>query len=144
MTHQTRTTALKWASAAVIGFGLSLTLSLFTPLAQALDLFVRLATLSTQEGVLLTAVDGRLFVAISGGILAGWGMMIWLITTRIYAHDPALGGPLIVIPTCVWFVVDSTGSVIAGAPFNAVLNLSFLAILVLPVIWRGAPSAVVE
>ena len=142
MIHTQRVVALKWASVVVIGFGLACTLAVFTPVARVLDLFLQFATLSSGEIAVLDSVEGRLVTAILGGITAGWGVMIWMITTRVYAKDPALGGPLIVIPTCFWFVIDSFGSVLSGAPFNVVLNLTFLAILVLPVVWKRQGAAV--
>ena len=114
-----------------------------TPVGALLDQFMKIATLSSGEIVVLDSVEGRLVTAILGGITAGWGVMIWMVTTRVYAKDAALGGPLIVVPTLCWFVIDSAGSVLSGAPFNVVLNLSFLAILVLPVVWkRGGRVAV--
>lgn len=141
MTQDGRVLALKWAAGIVVGFGLLCTLAVFTPLAVVMEQFLRLAMLSGDAPVLLGSVDGRLTLAILGGITAGWGAMIWMLITRIYADQPDVAGPMIVVSTLVWFVVDSLGSVLSGAPFNAVLNLTFLALLVLPVIWPAKAVA---
>ena len=141
MTHATRVTALKWAAGVVMGFGVICTLALATPVVVIIEQFLRLATLSGQAPAVLDTVDGRLTVAILGGITAGWGAMIWMVVTRIYVEQPALAGPIIVASTATWFVVDSIGSVLSGAAFNVVLNLAFLAMLVLPVVWRAAETA---
>ena len=47
----------------------------------------------------------------------------------------ALAKRVILTSIIAWFVVDSSGSVLSGAPLNAVFNLSFLAIFCIP-LWR--------
>jgi hypothetical protein len=63
-----------------------------------------------------------------------------LVSRRLYPKDPELGRSLIIASIGTWFVIDSAGSVLAGAPLNALFNVSFLLIFVLPV-WKPTPAA---
>jgi hypothetical protein len=58
--------------------------------------------------------------------------MIWLVAGRLYPRDPELARTLILASVAAWFVIDSLGSVAAGAPLNAVLNVVFLLVFWLP------------
>jgi hypothetical protein len=80
----------------------------------------------------LASPDARLLAAIGGGLMAGWGLMIWLVAGRLYPRDPELARTLILASVAAWFVIDSLGSVAAGAPLNAVLNVVFLLVFWLP------------
>ena len=77
--------------------------------------------------------------AISGGLLIGWGLMLWMLATRLYPKDSELAKQLIVTSVLAWFVVDSTGSILSGAPLNALLNVSFLLIFCVP-LWLAGRS----
>ena len=90
------------------------------------------------------ATETRLLAAIVGGLTAGIGAAIYLIAQHVYAKDPDLGRKIILTFVLVWFVVDSLGSVLSGAPFNAVLNFSLLILMILPLVWvkPGVESAV--
>lgn len=136
MTHATRIIALKTAVAALmIGPGLIMVAGLGTPLLWVTELFLDLAILPLDGANRIDTTTARLLDAILGGVLVGFGLLIWQVAGRVYATDPALGRSLIVPAIAAWFVVDSTGSVLAGAPFNAVLNLGILALLLGPLLW---------
>jgi len=141
MTHDFRTKFLKFASVLLIGVGLSFFLSLFSPLAHVLRLFLDLAYLPYDGTQSFASDEGRLLIAISGGLMTGWGVMFWLVTTRVYARDPELGKALILPSIIVWFVIDSAGSILAGALFNTVMNAGFLIMFVVPVIGRATVAA---
>lgn len=81
----------------------------------------------------VSAPETRLISAIGGGVMFGWGLMMWMLTTRLYPKDPALAGSIIVTSIIAWFVLDSGGSILAGAPLNVVGNISFLLIFCVPV-----------
>ena len=66
--------------------------------------------------------------------------MIWQIVTRLYTREPALSRSMILTGVFTWFVIDSTGSVIAGAPMNALYNVGFLLLFVVP-LWRPVQAA---
>jgi len=64
-----------------------------------------------------------------------------LVATGVHAVTPTTGGPLIVIPTLTWFVVDAAGSALTAAPFSIVLNLGFAALSAVPMVWPGRTAA---
>lgn len=80
----------------------------------------------------LATNEARLLCAIAGGVLAGWGWALWLLAGEGLVRAPDLARRIILGSVALWFVVDSAGSLIAGAPLNILGNLAFLAILTLP------------
>lgn len=130
-----RITALKVAAfALLIGPGLIMIAGPNSPSIVLVEAFLDLAyqPLDGSQKV----VDGASFIlnAILGGVLIGFGVMIWMTAERVYRQDPALGRSLILIPLLSWFVCDSAGSIIAGAWFNAVINIAILATFLVPLL----------
>ena len=76
---------------------------------------------------------GRLLIAISGGLAAGMGAVVWTVSTHVLPVAPEAGRAVIRNMALTWFVVDSTFSVVAGSPMNVVANLILLAMLILPI-----------
>ena len=72
-----------------------------------------------------------LLVAISGGLTAGLGGMLWALGTYVAGTAPDGAAKVTQITVWLWFCTDSTTSVLVGAPFNAVLNLAFLALMLI-------------
>ncbi len=67
--------------------------------------------------------SARLLAAIGGGVMAGWGAMLWALAGR--ATLPRA----LFIGATVWFVLDGVGSILSGGWFNAVLNAGLYVIL---------------
>ena len=80
----------------------------------------------------LEAPAARVLAAISGGVMAGWGAMMWLVLDRLMPADPAIARLLIIEAILVWFVVDSAGSFAAGATVNVLLNTMLMLAFVIP------------
>ena len=133
-TPDTRSIALqlKTACAVTIGFSLLIGLGshpstdfavrwlsdlLFWPLGDPVDMFTN---------------EARLVAAILGGVMTGFGLLFWMLTDALIDDDPKLLRKLILTVLTVWFVIDSAGSVAAGAPLNVIGNIGFLAMYVLP------------
>jgi hypothetical protein len=72
----------------------------------------------------------RQLSAVLGGVLCGWAWALYQLA------DPGIFNRKIrrvmVQSVWVWFAVDSVGSVIAGIPLNAVSNVGFLLVLLIP------------
>jgi hypothetical protein len=77
----------------------------------------------------------RALAAIGGGVMVGWGVMMWLVVDRLLPVDPRLARLLLIEATLAWFLVDSTGSIVAGATVNVLLNTVLMLAIVLPA-WR--------
>lgn len=86
-------------------------------------------------------LPGPLLLAIGGGLTAGIGMSIWALGTYVAGELPQAAAKVVQVTAWSWFTIDSTFSVVAGAPFNAVLNLGFLALMLLSVRRTGAGNA---
>ncbi|MEY1555454.1 hypothetical protein AB3Y40_07435 [Yoonia sp. R2331] len=123
---------------AVIGvlFGLSV----LAPLHAVAHIFLQLAYWPMASVPAGQVVPVGVLLAISGGLTVGIGMSIWAVGTYVAGEAPVAAAKVVKITAWSWFAVDSTCSILAGAPFNAVLNLSFLALMLASV--RNAGSAV--
>lgn len=77
------------------------------------------------------AVPSPLLLAITGGLTAGLGAMQWALGTYVAPLSSTAAAKVAKITAWVWFCTDSACSVLAGAPFNVVLNLSFLLLILL-------------
>ncbi len=126
MTSEQTIMFLKVASAIVIAFGLIVALAAYPATAGLAGFLIDLIYWPVDGAQNLTNLSTRFICAVSGGIMVGWGVLLWLITTRLYPHDPELARTLILWSIGTWFVVDSLGSFVVGAPLNAALNLLFV------------------
>jgi len=137
MTQESAQRWLKIGSAITIFFGALIAVAA-TPLGAAPTEFLADLIFFPVDGAQsVAAAETRLIAAIGGGVMAGWGLLLWKISTTVYDKDPALAKQLIIPSIITWFVIDSAGSVLAGAPLNAAFNVSFLVIFCVP-LWRSA------
>ncbi len=76
------------------------------------------------------SASDRQLSAVLGGVLCGWAWLMFKLS------DPKVFNPtiriLLVQSVWVWFVLDSLGSVFSGIPLNAVSNMGFLVMLLVP------------
>ncbi len=133
MDINTRVRWLKIGSAITIAFGLLFAAAavpaLQAPTAYLLDL-IYFPVDGTPK---LTGPAPRLLSAIAGGLMAGWGVMLWVVATELLPANPRLGRRLFLFGIGAWFLIDSLMSVAAGAVVNAFFNLGFLLLFCLPV-----------
>jgi len=137
MSADSTQTWLKVAAAVTIGFGLLIFLAAYPATAGVTTFLTDLIIWPIDSAQTLASPEARMLCAIIGGVMAGWGLMIWLIATRLYPREPALARMLILTSISTWFVIDSIGSLLAGAPLNALFNVGFLLLFVIPL--RHAP-----
>ena len=123
---------LKWASAIVIGFGLLIALSVLPAMAAPVQFLLDLIFWPIDGVQRIATAELRVALAISGGVMAGWGVLLWQLSTKLYPREPKLGRGLILTSIGTWFLVDSLGSIAAGAPLNALFNVGFLVLFYWP------------
>lgn len=127
--------ASKWmqaGSAMVIVFGVMIALGAHQGLNGPL-VFLADVMIWPFDGVQTgNATEFHLLSAIGGGVMVGWGLMLLMLSGRGMREAPALSKTLITYSIVCWFIVDTTGSIITNAPINALGNLGFLAIFLLP------------
>ncbi len=128
---------LRLAAALTLGFGLLLALATLPAMNLPIRLIVDLMAWPFDRAQTLSAAETRVGYAIAGGVMAGWGLMIWQLTGEPLQRMPEVVRTIIRTSVLVWFAVDSTGSVLAGVPLNVGGNLVFLALFLFP-LRRGA------
>ena len=57
--------------------------------------------------------------------------MQWALGTYVAPLSSNIAAKVANVSAWIWFCTDSMGSILVGAPFNAVLNLSFLILILL-------------
>lgn len=77
--------------------------------------------------------------AITGGFLLGWGVMVLGLWAWVYDAAPEGVRRAVLAGLLAWFVLDSTGSIMSGTPWNAAWNVPVLLLAVGP-LWRPAPG----
>lgn len=74
----------------------------------------------------------RFLSALTGGFLFGWGVMIWCLSGKLYDAEPELVRKAVLTGLIAWFLLDSAGSVTAGAASNVFFNVLVLVTAVGP------------
>jgi hypothetical protein len=133
---------LKAASAVFIGFGILVVFAALPATSGPTLLITNIVSWRFDGSQSLAMPETRLLCAILGGVLAGWGMLLWLISSQLFPREPGLARRLILWSVGTWFVIDSTGSIVAGAPTNALFNIPFLLAFLLPLTVFGNRKAV--
>ena len=142
MDLKTRLQWLRAASLVVIVVGLSFFAALLvSPLATAVVLWLDLVVWPIDGTQTLAGADTRLLLAISGGLMVGWGTLLSRLTDEVYASQPAVGRRLIAWSIGSWFVVDGVGSLLVGAALNVPLNLGFLLLFAIPLALPERPPS---
>lgn len=139
MQAQTRILWLKIAADILIVFGLLTALASVAAMAAPTSFLADLIFWPVDGNEAIISPTERLLAAITGGLCTGLGVVSYLLTTKLYPHDPKLTRLLMSAGFASWFVVDSFGSAAAGAPLNVVFNLGFLALFMLP-LWLPEPA----
>ena len=137
MTQDTTIFWLQAGAGLTIFFGLLIAVASTPVAAMPVEFLADLIFFPLDGAQNTGAPETRLMNAIGGGVMTGWGLMLWMLATRLYPREPALAKQLIVTSIVAWYIVDSTGSVLAGAPLNAVFNVSFLLIFCVPLWLAG-------
>jgi hypothetical protein len=131
---------LRFAAGVTMVTGLALALAAVPALNIGVRLLTDLLVWPFDGAETLAASESRLALAIGGGVMLGWGLMIWQLAGEPLERAPEAVRGIIRASVLGWFVVDSAGSVAAGAALNVVPNLAFLALFLLPM--RKARAAV--
>ena len=132
MTLDTRIRWLKAASIFTIGFGIVFAAAAIPALAAPTALFMDMVFFPLDGAPGIGDPAARLLLAVTGGVLAGWALMVYLVVTEVVPKDPATGRRLILVSLAAWYIVDSSMSFAAGAPVNVASNTVFLLLFVVP------------
>jgi hypothetical protein len=121
---------LRLSALFVLVTGLLPSLAVFQATQEPWRLFYDILTWPLDNIPTDFSVAERQLSAVLGGVLCGWAWILYKLA------DPKIFNPkirmLMIQSIWIWFLLDSAGSVIAGIPLNAVSNISFLLILLVP------------
>lgn len=118
--------AMRLSGIVLIVTGVLFALTAIPPLHGLAHIFLTVAYWPLHTVPSDVSVPTTLLLAISGGLTAGLGGMQWALGTYVAPLSAAVAVKVAKIATWTWFCTDSAGSILVGAPFNVVLNLSFL------------------
>lgn len=138
MTIERSRSFMKFAAAIFVAFGLLSALAAWPPLAGPQQFLAQLIFMDFDGSVTIVTQSERLLSAILGGLIAGWGVILWQLVDKLYRDNPAMIGRMIMTSLLTWYMVDSTASAVAGAPLNFIGNLGFLALFLIPLM-RAKP-----
>lgn len=123
---------LKVAAIVTIGFGLLFAIASHDATDAPVRFLSDIIFWRIGDGVAVLTQENHLADAILGGVMAGWGVMIWMLADRLLPVAPADVKRIVTTSALVWFTVDTAGSIAGGGGFNGVLNLGFLAMFLIP------------
>lgn len=123
---------LRFAAAVTITFGLAMALAAAPVLNLPIRLLSDLLIWPLDGAETLQAHDARLALAIGGGVMSGWGAMIWQLAGAPMTAAPDATRRIILTSALTWFCIDSTASILAGAALNVPANAVFLALFLWP------------
>ncbi len=86
--------------------------------------------------------EARWYSAIGGGVFASLCVLLFLVIAPLIERGDEEIRRGVIVSMLVWFVIDSAGSIAAGVPANAVFNISFLTVLIGPILMIRQPRAV--
>jgi len=140
MKLESRIRWLRTASLVTIGFGLLIAVAAIPALQAPVAFLLDLIFFPLDDAPAAVGSPERLLSAIAGGVMAGWGVMSYLVATELLPREPALARRFVLAGIFTWFAVDSSMSVAAGAPLNVIGNLGFLLLFVVPVWTLSGPG----
>lgn len=136
MTQSREQARFRIGAALVIASGILTVTGAFAPLSGPMTWLGDLLVWPLDGAQTGQAAETRLLAAIGGGVMVGWGLMLWQLAGEMMARAPGPVRRIIRISIVAWFVLDSAGSLAAGAAPNLIGNLVFLALFLWP-----APAA---
>ncbi|MFN3721382.1 MAG: hypothetical protein ACK4UW_21000 [Rhizobium rhizophilum] len=141
MTHPLSASWLKMMSLFIVALGLLVALGAHPTTAWPANMLADIVFWPFDDMQRIDTESARVLAAISGGVMVGWAVMIWLVIDRLVPVDPRLARLLLIESTLAWYLVDSTGSFVSGATVNVLLNTVLMLAIVLPA-WRIEADAI--
>jgi hypothetical protein len=110
----------------LIGLGLFSAATVIPALTPVLTLFLDLAFFPVDGAPGASDAAHCFLAGTLGGLCVGWGVSLLAIVQGRSLRIAVIAGGI------AWFLTDSTASALSGAPMNALYNLGFLAVFLLP------------
>ena len=124
----------------MINIGAVFALSIFGALRGPTMMFLDIVFWPIDGQPAVLSREAVLGTALVGAVMIGWGvLMLGLVRDEKLAREPRVWS-IMTTAVVLWFVIDSTCSVIGGAGVNALSNAVFLATFLYPVLKSGVLS----
>ena len=137
MTHETHKLWLKITAISIIAYAILFFLGTLKQTVKAIEVILDISSFPI-DGLQNYEANSTVFLsALLGGILFGWGILIWFLSSKIYDIAPEQIRKIVLISLISWFIVDSLGSVFSSNSSNAIANIFLLLLLVGP-LWKRA------
>ena len=140
MSLDSRIRWLRIASVVTVGFGFLLAMAAIPAMGGPAQFLLDLIYFPIDGAQAVDSSAARLLNAITGGLMAGLGVITFLIAGELLPREPALARRILLAGIGAWFLVDSSMSIAAGAPLNAVFNFGFLLLFYLP-LWKPVDAS---
>lgn len=135
MTHAFYKLWMKISAVVILGGAPLLSLGAIPEFSEPARWAVDLLSWPLDGSATFSGGDTRLLSAILGGVLMGWGVLIWALSVWVYDSAPEGVRKCVLTSLICWFVLDSAGSIASGNASNALFNLLFFLVAVGP-LWR--------
>lgn len=137
MTHITHKFWLKIAAISIIAYAILFFLGTLKQTDKLIEVILDISSWPI-DGLQNYDANSTVFLsALLGGILFGWGILIWLLSSKIYDIAPEQTRKIVLISLISWFVIDGLGSIFSENPNNVIANIFLLLVLVGP-LWKPA------
>ena len=140
MSLDSRIRWLRIASVVTVGFGFLLAMAAIPAMGGPAQFLLDLIYFPIDGAQAVDSSAARLVNAITGGLMTGLGVITFLIAGELLPREPALARRILLAGIGAWFLVDSSMSIAAGAPLNAVFNFGFLLLFYLP-LWKPVDAS---
>ena len=137
MTHKTHKLWLKITAISIIAYAILFFIGTLKQAERIIELVLDFSSYPV-DGLQNYDSNSTIFLsALLGGILFGWGILIWFLSTKIYDLAPEQTRKIVLISLLSWFFIDGLGCVFSGNSANVIANIFLLLILVGP-LWKPA------
>lgn len=137
MTHKTHKLWLKITAISIISYAILFFLGTLKQTDKAIEVVLDFSSFPV-DGLQNYDANSTVFLsALLGGILFGWGILIWFLSSKIYDIAPEQTRKIVLTSLISWFVIDGLGSIFSGNSSNVIANIFLLLILVGP-LWKPA------
>ncbi|MEM8523773.1 MAG: hypothetical protein AAGG68_03970 [Bacteroidota bacterium] len=128
MTRQTHKQWLKFSAIAVFIYALLFFLGSIKGFYRPIELVLDLSNWPLDGAENYDAPTSVFLSAILGGVLFGWGIQIWLLSS-LYDKAPEQVRKTVLMSFIAWFLVDSAACILSGNSSNAISNIGLLVVL---------------
>ena len=138
MRMQIQKTYLKFTAFGIAAFGPVFFLGTMEPTMEVARLSLDILTWPVDGYPTYSSNETRFLSALTGGFLFGWGVLVWILSGRIFDAEPEAVRKAVMTSLIAWFFLDSAGSIASGMTPNALFNVLVLLIFMGPLWFKAS------